>query len=67
MLIENKGATLSRSQLIDRVWSGDKEYVDEHALTVTIKRLRDKLGDNSSKPVYIKNVYGIGYTWAVEQ
>ena len=66
VLIQNKGLTLSRSKLIDEVWNGDTEYVDEHALTVTVKRLRDKLQEDSSGPVYIKTVYGIGYTWAVK-
>ena len=41
------------------------EYVDENALSVTVKRLRDKLEDMPSKPRYIKTVYGLGYTWAV--
>ena len=62
LLCENRGATLKRSYLIDEVWQGETEFVDEHALTVTVKRLRDKLG----QPSYIKTVYGIGYTWAVE-
>lgn len=62
-LCENRGATLKRSYLIDNVWTGDTEYVDEHALTVAVKRLRDKLEDNSKNPQYIKTVYGIGYTW----
>ncbi|SHJ76961.1 DNA-binding response regulator, OmpR family, contains REC and winged-helix (wHTH) domain [Anaerocolumna jejuensis DSM 15929] len=66
ILLNNKGATVSRSALIDKVWNGDTEYVDEHALTVSVKRLRDKLGENPSNPSYIKNVYGIGYTWAVK-
>jgi len=66
VLCENRGATVKRSALIDRVWQGDGEYVDEHALTVTIKRLRDKLELDSSNPDYIRTVYGIGYTWAVE-
>lgn len=65
ILCENKGGTLKRSYLIDSVWSGDSEFVDEHALTVTIKRLRDKLEEDSKIPQYIKTVYGIGYTWAV--
>lgn len=65
ILVENKGATIKRSYLIDTVWQGDTEYVDGHALTVTIKRLRDKLEDDSTNPAYIKTVYGIGYTWAV--
>lgn len=67
VLCENKGATVKRSDLIDKVWQGDGEYVDEHALTVTIKRLRDKLEEDSANPDYIKTVYGIGYTWAVNQ
>lgn len=66
VLCENRGATVKRSALIDRVWQGDGEYVDEHALTVTIKRLRDKLELDSSNPDYIRTVYGIGYTWAVD-
>lgn len=65
ILCENKGATVKRSHLIDCVWQGDTEFVDEHALTVAIKRLRDKLEKDSKNPKYIKTVYGIGYTWAV--
>jgi DNA-binding response OmpR family regulator len=66
ILLDNKGATVNRSTLIDKVWNGDTEYVDEHALTVSIKRLRDKLGENSSEPTYIKTIYRIGYSWAVK-
>ena len=66
ILVMNRGQTLSRADLVDRIWTDGAEYVDENALSVTVKRLRDKLEDISSKPVYIKNVYGIGYTWAVK-
>ncbi|MCI8992107.1 MAG: response regulator transcription factor [Eubacterium sp.] len=66
ILCENRGATVKRGALIDYVWHGDTEFVEEHALTVTVKRLRDKLGDNSNQPGYIRTVYGIGYTWAVK-
>ena len=52
---------MSRELLIDGVWDGDSEYVDGHALTVTIKRLRDKLGEDAAEPQHIKTVYGIGY------
>ncbi|WP_343210178.1 response regulator transcription factor [Anaerolentibacter hominis] len=62
-LLENKGKSVSRGQLIDQVWQGDTEFVDEHALTVAVNRLRNKLGDNPNHPEYIKTVYGIGYTW----
>lgn len=66
ILCENRGATVMRSRLIDYVWDGEGEYVDEHALTVTVKRLRDKLGDTGGASGYIRTVYGIGYTWAVK-
>lgn len=66
LLCENRGATLKRSYLIDSVWQGETEFVDEHALTVAVKRLRDKLEADSKNPDYIKTVYGLGYTWAVK-
>lgn len=40
LLVENKGVTLSRAMLVDRIWTDGAEYVDENALSVTIKRLR---------------------------
>ena len=66
ILIENRGQTLPRATLVDRVWTDGAEYVDENALSVTVKRLRGKLEDNPSNPKYLKTVYGIGYTWAVK-
>lgn len=66
VLVENRGITLERSVLVDRLWTDGAEYVDENALSVTIKRLRDKIEDQPSNSTYIKTVYGIGYTWAVK-
>lgn len=66
ILIENRGQTLSRATLVDRVWTDGSEFVDENALSVTVKRLRSKLEDTPSSPRYLKTVYGIGYTWAVK-
>lgn len=66
ILIENRGQTLPRATLVDRVWTDGSEYVDENALSVTVKRLRGKLEDNPSNPKHLKTVYGIGYTWAVK-
>lgn len=60
LLIQNRGQTLSKELLMDKVW-GD-EFVEDHALTVTIKRLRDKLQTGQ-----IKSIYGIGYTWKKEE
>ena len=62
LLIENRGTVMSRSALVDRIWTDGAEYVDENALSVTVKRLRDKLEAHQ----YIKTVYGIGYSWVNE-
>ena len=65
LLIENRGRTLPRAMLVDRIWTDGAEFVEENALSVTVKRLRGKLEDNPSALKYLKTVYGIGYTWAV--
>lgn len=62
LLVEHRGGTMSRAVLVDRIWTDGAEYVDENALSVTIKRLRDKLGAQK----YIKTVYGIGYSWVTQ-
>ncbi|MDD4849247.1 MAG: response regulator transcription factor [Gemmiger sp.] len=66
LLVENRGETLPRALLVDRIWANSADYVDENALSVTIKRLRTKLEDTPATPQFIKTVYGIGYTWAVK-
>ncbi len=62
IFVQNQGRTLSREMLIDRVWSDGAEFVEENALSVAVKRLRQKLAD-----VPIKSVYGIGYVWEKEK
>ena len=60
--MKNRGIILSRDMLIDRIWTDGAEYVDENALSVAVKRLRDKLSAHS----YIRTVYGVGYMWKKE-
>ena len=62
LLIENRGTVMSRSALVDRIWTDGAEFVEEYALSVTVKRLRDKLEAHQS----IKTIYGIGYSWVNE-
>lgn len=61
LLVENPGMTMSRDLLTDRIWTDEAEYVEGNALSVTVKRLRDKL--HAQK--YIKTVYGTGYRWEI--
>lgn len=63
LLVENRGRTMPRAELVDRIWTDGAEYVDENALSVTVKRLRGKLEETPSRPRWLKTVYGLGYTW----
>lgn len=63
LLINNPGKIISRERLLERIWPDGSSYVDENALSVAIRRLRSKIEDDPSKPVYIQTVYGMGYSW----
>ena len=43
ILMENKGKTITRTQLLEQVWDRSGNYVNDNTLTVTMKRLREKL------------------------
>ena len=63
LLISNPNRILTRERLLEWVWTEGTEYVEDNALSVGIRRLREKLEDDSSDPSYIKTVYGKGYVW----
>lgn len=67
LLVENKGRLLTRDMLVDRIWSGSGEYVDENALSVAVNRLRGKLENKKDGVSYIQTVYGQGYIWKREK
>lgn len=56
-LIQNKGKTVTREKILEQVWDVDGNYVNNNTLTVTMKRLRDKL----CHPACLKTVRSIGY------
>jgi two-component system KDP operon response regulator KdpE len=59
-LVRNVGHVLEHGTLLAKVWG--REYVDEvDYIRVYIRRLRDKLGDASDSPRYIKTERGLGY------
>lgn len=60
LLISNRGVTLSRETLIDRIWTDSEEFVDGNALSVAVGRLRRKFPE-----IPIKTMYGVGYKWTV--
>lgn len=57
LLMENKGKTVTRKQLLEKVWDSNGNYVNDNTLTVTIKRLREKL----HQPACLKTIRSFGY------
>lgn len=56
-LLEHKNLTMTRSVLLERLWDMGGEFVEDNTLTVTVKRLREKLGN----PPCIRTLRGLGY------
>ena len=56
-LMQNKGKTVTREKILEQVWDVNGNYVNDNTLTVTMKRLRDKL----SQPSCLKTVRSVGY------
>jgi DNA-binding response OmpR family regulator len=60
VLSSNPRTTLTRRQIIDRVWNS--EWVgDDHVVNVHVANLRRKLGDDPIEPLYLLTVRGVGY------
>jgi DNA-binding response OmpR family regulator len=60
-LAQNPGQALSRAQILDTVWNVDAALMDERVVNVHIRRLREKIELESSKPEILLTVPGIGY------
>lgn len=56
--MENQDKVLTKENILDRVWGIDGAFIEENTVSVTISRLKKKLGEGQS---YIKNVFGLGY------
>ena len=52
---------LTRNQLLESLWDIAGDFVNDNTLTVYIKRLREKIEDDSKNPMIIKTVRGMGY------
>lgn len=62
LFMEHPGQVFSKAQLYEAVW--DNPVIDENAVMVYVKRLRDKIEDDPSHPAYLQTLRGIGYRFA---
>ncbi len=61
VFINHQGEIMTRNRLLEEIWDVAGEFVNDNTLTVYIKRLREKIEDDSANPTIIKTIRGIGY------
>lgn len=57
ILMKNRGGTVTRRQLLEQVWDSEGNFVNDNTLTVTMKRMREKLHN----PACLKTIRSFGY------
>ena len=61
-LMTNDSQSLSRDQILEEVW-GSADLYDYKIVDVNIRRIRNKIEDDPSKPKFIQTVWGYGYSF----
>lgn len=61
LFVKNSRLILTKTQMLEKLWDADGDFVDEHTLTTIISRIRKKIEVDGHK--YIKTAYGMGYQW----
>ncbi|HIR89507.1 MAG TPA: response regulator transcription factor [Candidatus Fimimorpha faecalis] len=60
-LMQNRGKVVTRGMILENLWDIDGNFVGDNTVRVNIKRLRQKLNDETQE--YIVTVFGMGYTF----
>jgi len=63
LLVLNSGRILTRKVILDELWDGTGDFVDDNTLSVYVRRLREKVEINPSQPKHLITVRGFGYQW----
>ena len=66
LFLQHDGQVLTRNTILDELWDGNGNYVDDNTLSVYIRRLREKIEKEPSRPEYLLTVRGMGYRWEGE-
>lgn len=63
LLVRNANRIVLRAHILNTLWDGTGNYVDDNALSVYIRRLREKVEEDPSRPQHLITVRGFGYQW----
>lgn len=65
LLMQHPNRILSKQKILDHLWDGEGNYVDDNTLAVYIRRLRMKIETDPGSPQLLLTVRGMGYKWNV--
>lgn len=63
LLVRNAENVVTRKVILDELWDGTGDFVDDNTLSVYIRRLREKVENDPSHPEHLITVRGFGYLW----
>ncbi len=63
LLVRNAGRVVTRDTILDELWDGTGNFVDDNTLSVYVRRLREKVEADPSHPEHLTTVRGFGYQW----
>ena len=61
--MRNAGRVVTREQILNELWDDGGNYVDDNTLSVYVRRLREKVEADPSRPQHLITVRGFGYQW----
>lgn len=64
-LMQNPNTVLNRVNILDKLWDGGGNFVDDNTLSVYVRRLRSKIEDDPENPVHLLTVRRVGYKWSL--
>ena len=67
LLVRNEGIVVTRNMILEELWDSNGSFVDDNTLSVYIRRLREKIEEDPSRPEYLVTVRGFGYRWNEER
>lgn len=66
LLAANPGQVFTRQEIYEHIW-GNSSVIDENGITVFIRKIREKIEDNPSQPVYLLTVWRVGYKFLAQE
>lgn len=63
LLVRNANRVISRDIILNDLWDGTGNFVDDNTLSVYIRRLREKVEIDASHPQHLITIRGFGYQW----